>query len=85
MQQDLWEALQTQAGVENVTLPATVETIMETWTRQMGFPVINITRQYDSTNSAVASQVIDDIENGENVRHYLISFILFHIYSKDSC
>ncbi|XP_032798708.2 aminopeptidase N [Daphnia magna] len=56
VQKDLWDALNTQAVNENVQLPATVETIMETWTRQMGYPVINISRLYDSANSAVASQ-----------------------------
>ena len=57
VQQDLWKALQTQADNESVFLPASIETIMETWTRQMGFPVINVTRLYDSKNSATASQV----------------------------
>lgn len=57
VQQDLWKALQTQANNESVVLPASVETIMESWTRQMGFPVITVTRLYDSNNSATATQV----------------------------
>ena len=57
MQQDLWAALQSQANEEGVVLPVSIETIMETWTRQMGFPVITVNRTYDANNSAIASQV----------------------------
>lgn len=57
VQQDLWKALQQQADEEQIVLPDTVENIMETWTRQMGFPVINVIRSYNSNNSATATQV----------------------------
>lgn len=57
VQQDLWKALQQQADEEQIVLPDTVENIMETWTRQMGFPVINVTRSYNSSNGATATQV----------------------------
>lgn len=57
VQQDLWKALEEQAGIDKIVLPDTVENIMETWTRQMGFPVINVTRSYNSNNGASASQV----------------------------
>lgn len=77
VQKDLWDALNTQAVNENVQLPATVETIMETWTRQMGYPVINISRLYDSANSAVASQVHRRYRRRYKNFHYYSFFSLF--------
>lgn len=53
---NLWEAIQIQADIDGVILPDTVKNIMETWTLQMGYPVINVTRNYGS-NSALVSQV----------------------------
>ncbi|KZS16444.1 Aminopeptidase N [Daphnia magna] len=38
-----------------VGLPATVKEIMDTWTLQMGFPLINVTSDYN-TSGAVVSQ-----------------------------
>lgn len=55
-QDDLWQALQEQADEEGVNLPATVKEIMDTWTFKMGFPVINVTRDY-KTGSAYVTQV----------------------------
>jgi aminopeptidase N len=57
VQNDLWDALQNQTDIEDVLLPVSLETIMETWTRQMGFPIITINRLYDANNNATASQV----------------------------
>lgn len=66
VQQDLWKALQEQANQENIILPDTVENIMETWTRQMGFPVINVTRSYNANNGATASQVRELVSISNN-------------------
>ena len=57
MQDDLWKALQEQADEDKVALPTTVKAIMDTWTLQMGFPLINVTRDY-ATGSAAVSQVL---------------------------
>ena len=56
-QDDLWHYLTQQARADG-TLPSdlTVKTIMDTWTLQMGFPVVNVTRDYDS-NEATLIQV----------------------------
>ena len=61
MQDDLWDALQEQARVDGVTLPATMKEIMDTWTLRMGYPVITVTRSY-SENTAVVTQV-NQLEN----------------------
>jgi aminopeptidase N len=66
VQQDLWKALQEQAGIDKIVLPDTVEKIMETWTRQMGFPVINVTRSYNANNGATASQVRELVSISNN-------------------
>lgn len=55
-QDNLWAALQTQADSENVLLPATVKEIMDTWTFKMGFPLITVTRNYQ-TGGAIVTQV----------------------------
>ena len=56
-QDDLWHYLTQKAHLDG-TLPSdlTVKTIMDTWTLQMGFPVVNVTRDYDS-NEATLIQV----------------------------
>jgi aminopeptidase N len=55
-QDNLWAALQTQADLENVVLPATIKEIMDTWTYKMGFPFITVTRDYQ-TGGALVTQV----------------------------
>lgn len=56
-QDDLWASL-TEVAHEKQALPKkmTVKEIMDTWTLQVGFPIINIERKYDS-NSAELSQM----------------------------
>ena len=57
MEDDLWLALQQQVDEEGVlSLPAKVKDIMDTWTLQMGFPLITVTRDYTS-GGALVSQV----------------------------
>ena len=55
-QDDLWNHLTMQAHSDG-TLPesVTVKEIMDTWTLQMGFPVVNVERNYDD-NTAVVDQ-----------------------------
>ena len=55
-QDDLWESLTDQAHADNA-LPSnlTVKEIMDTWTLQTGFPLVTVTRNYES-NSATISQ-----------------------------
>lgn len=57
VQDDLWEYL-TTAAEDDGTLPegVTVKMIMDTWTLQMGYPVITVTRTPDGT-SATLTQV----------------------------
>ena len=56
-QDDLWDFL-TRAAHQDSTLPKdmTVKTIMDTWTLQMGYPVIKVTRSVDGT--ATVTQVM---------------------------
>jgi aminopeptidase N len=57
-QDTLWEYL-TDAAMEDGTIMEglTVKDIMDTWTLQTGYPVINVTRNYeDNTNQVVFTQ-----------------------------
>jgi aminopeptidase N len=56
-QNDLWEALTSQAHVDNVLdSNMSVKEIMDTWTLQTGFPVVMVTRDY-STGTVHLKQV----------------------------
>lgn len=57
-QDDLWHYLTKQAH-EDKKLPQdlTVKTIMDTWTLQKGFPVLQVNRRSDGT--AIITQVIN--------------------------
>lgn len=55
-QDDLWQALEEQANIDKVVLPATVKQIMDTWTYKMGYPVVKVVRNYEA-GSASVSQV----------------------------
>lgn len=56
-QDDLWQYLTTAAHEDN-TLPAdvSVKKIMDTWTLQMGYPVIKVTRSSDGTSATVTQE-----------------------------
>lgn len=56
-QDDLWQYL-TVAAHEDTTLPhdVTVKIIMDTWTLQMGYPVIKVTRDPDGTSATVSQE-----------------------------
>jgi len=55
-QDTLWEFL-TAAGQEDGTLVGvTVKEVMDTWTVQMGYPVVSITRKYDGSGRATVRQ-----------------------------
>ena len=48
-QDDLWHHLTVQGHKDNnLPLDMDVKTIMDTWTLQMGFPVVTVTRNYTS-------------------------------------
>ena len=42
----MWDALTLQALQDQVHLPASVKTLMDTWLLQKGYPIINVTRNY---------------------------------------
>ncbi len=73
-QDDLWQALQEQADEESVNLPATVKEIMDTWTFKMGYPVINVTRDY-TTGGVYITQVKLQIAYRMEFKNQNLSFI----------
>jgi len=56
-QDDLWRHL-TQQAHKDGTLPQSmdVKTVMDTWTLQMGFPVITVTRDYSGSTALVSQK-----------------------------
>merc|ERR1719367_1644264 len=56
-QDDLWRHLTSQ-GHADKTLPedVTVKQIMDTWTLQMGFPVVTATRDYDGKSAKLTQE-----------------------------
>ena len=56
-QDDLWASLTTAAHADNaLDGNITVKEIMDTWTLQMGFPVVNVQRSYDSKSQIRVQQ-----------------------------
>lgn len=52
--QDLWQALTEQAREEGFWgSDMSVETVMDTWTLQTGFPLVTVTRNYDEKTITV--------------------------------
>lgn len=72
-QDDLWSALSDQAHADG-TLPRDldVKEIMDTWTIQMGFPVINVTRDYDRGTALVSQTrfLLVEQTNSTDRHHY---------------
>ncbi|KAG8235179.1 hypothetical protein J437_LFUL015485 [Ladona fulva] len=57
VQNDLWESLTTQAHLDG-SLPAnmTVREVMDTWTLQTGYPVVTVTRDYESGSTSFSQE-----------------------------
>merc|ERR1712038_235814 len=56
-QDDLWEYFTAQAHKDGTIPPdVTIKTIMDTWTLQMGFPVVNVTRFYDKNQARLIQE-----------------------------
>lgn len=63
VEDDLWQALQEQVIKDGkIELPATIKTIMDSWTVRMGFPLINVTRNYDPS-SIFAGATVTQVQN----------------------
>jgi aminopeptidase N len=56
-QTDLWRALDEQMSADNIQLPSntSLDTIMSTWTNQMGYPYVQVIRDY-TTGSVIVTQ-----------------------------
>ena len=65
----------TEDAHKDGTLPnnLTVKTVMDTWTLQMGFPVVTVTRHYNSTKKATLNQqrfLLSKTENNPDKHDY---------------
>lgn len=78
-QDDLWESL-TEEAHKRGKLPKdmTVKNIMDTWTLQTGYPVITVTRNYE-TGTATIEQVTMIIQNKDpKIAPQFAHFSTFH-------
>lgn len=55
-EEDLFNALQEAVQEDGLQLPTTFTNIMSSWTRQKGFPVLTVERNYLSTTVTVSQQ-----------------------------
>lgn len=55
-EEDLFVGIGIATSEDGVVLPANVRTIMSSWTRQSGYPIITATRDYNTTNNVTFSQ-----------------------------
>ena len=73
-QDDLWQHLTEQAHLDG-TLPndLTVKIIMDTWTLQMGFPVVTVNRNYNDNSATVTQErfLISKSENNPDKHNYM--------------
>ena len=57
MDEDLWRAMEEQASIDEVILPASVSDIMRHWTTKKNYPLITVERQYGGADGAFVKQV----------------------------
>ena len=56
-QDDLWQHLTAQGHKDNnLPLDMDIKTIMDTWTLQMGYPVVTVTRNYTNKSAKVTQE-----------------------------
>lgn len=58
MEDDLWNALDEQASIDGVILPAPLAQIMHSWTQKINYPLVRVTRDYGDSDGATVTQVL---------------------------
>lgn len=81
--QDLWQALTEQAREEGFWgSDMSVQTVMDTWTLQTGFPLVTVTRNYDEKTATITQvyllQKPMSILNKQNIKMVLKSIGLLY-------
>ena len=68
VQEDLWSAFTHQAAINKVKLPYDIKFIMQTWTNNVGYPVVTISRNYSARiATAVQSRfLLNQVNNASN-------------------
>ena len=63
-QNDLWDSLTNQAHkVRSLDNDISVKTVMDTWTLQMGYPVINVNRNYEDNSMTITQERFLSLKN----------------------
>ncbi|XP_075168274.1 aminopeptidase N [Haematobia irritans] len=70
----LFLALQTAAKEENYEIPAKIEDMMGSWTRQGGYPLVTVTRNYNDGTFTVSQEAFYNNENTKSDKSWYIPF-----------
>lgn len=72
MEEQLFSAIQTAAKEENYEIPATISEMMGTWTRQGGFPLLTVTRNYSDSTFLVKQEAFHNDETFKNNKTWFV-------------
>ncbi|XP_054081471.1 aminopeptidase N-like [Zeugodacus cucurbitae] len=79
----LFEALAIAAGANNVPLPATMQNMFSSWSRQSGYPLLTVKRNYNSNSFTVQQEAFFDNPNSTSSNTWYIPLNYAHKASPD--
>ncbi|XP_054081469.1 aminopeptidase N-like isoform X1 [Zeugodacus cucurbitae] len=79
----LFEALSIAAGANNVPLPATMQNMFSSWSRQSGYPLLTVKRNYNSNSFTVQQEAFFDNAGSTSSNTWYIPLNYAHKASPD--
>lgn len=76
-EEDLFNALQSAIQEDGLQLPTSFTNIMSSWTRQKGFPIVTVERNYESSTVTFDQQrFVSNVSSTEDPARWWIPFNL---------